>query len=68
MNENTPGFCLSGFLIMMEMPRFMKGFEKSNTLSRTDEIVIGAIAMSASWVVCGGVEAFVVVLKRLWWC
>jgi len=48
MNENTPGFCFSGFLIMMLMPRFINGLLKSMTLSRVDEIVSGAIAKSAS--------------------
>ena len=48
MNEKTPGFCFSGFLIMMLMPRLMNGFEKSMTRSRSEEIVRGATAMSAS--------------------
>jgi len=48
MKEKTPGFCFSGFLIMMLMPRFMKGLLKSMTLSRADDIVNGAIAKSAS--------------------
>ena len=48
MNEKTPGFCFSGFLIMMLMPSCMNGFEKSMTRSRCDVIVSGAIAMSAS--------------------
>ena len=47
MNENTPGFCFSGFLIMMLMPRLMNGLEKSITRSRSDVIVSGAIARSA---------------------
>ena len=48
--ENTPGTSLVGFLIMMEIPRLMNGFEKSITRSRSDVMVNGAIAMSAS---CG---------------
>ena len=48
MNENTPGFCFSGFLIMMLIPRFMNGLVKSTTRSRSEVIVNGAIAMSAS--------------------
>jgi len=48
MNEKTPGFCFSGFLIMMLMPSCMNGLLKSITRSRIDEIVSGAIAMSAS--------------------
>jgi hypothetical protein len=50
MNENTPGFCFSGFLIMMLMPSCMNGFEKSMTRSRCDVIVSGAMATSASCV------------------
>ena len=49
MNENTPGISFSGFLIMMLMPRLMKGLEKSMTRSRTEEIVSGATAMSATY-------------------
>ncbi len=48
MKEKTPGFCFSGFLIMMEMPRLMNGLEKSITLSRIEEMVRGARAKSAS--------------------
>jgi len=48
MKENTPGFCFSGFLIIILMPRFMNGLEKSITRSRIDVIVKGAIAISAS--------------------
>ncbi len=40
-------FGLLGFLIMMEMPKLMKGFEKSMTSSRTSVIVNGATAISA---------------------
>lgn len=45
----TPGFCFTGFLIMMEMPSDMKGLLKSMTRSLSEVIVIGAMAMSASW-------------------
>lgn len=45
---NTPGFCLMGFFIMILIPRDMKGLLKSITRSRSDVIVIGAIAISAS--------------------
>ena len=65
MNEKTPGFCFSGFLIMMLMPSCMNGLLKSITAgtligshsvlrlksitrSRTDVIVNGATAMSAT--------------------
>lgn len=47
MKENTLGFCFSGFLIMMLIPRFMKGVEKSTTRSLTDVIVRSPIAISA---------------------
>jgi len=50
MNEKTPGFCFSGFLIMMLIPRFMNGLLKSMTRSRIDVIVMGAIAISATFV------------------
>jgi len=49
MNEKTPGFCFSGFLIMMLMPSCMNGLLKSITRSRVDVIVIGAMAMSAAF-------------------
>lgn len=45
----TPGFCLTGFLIMMLMPRDMKGLLKSMTLSLSEVMVIEAMAISASW-------------------
>jgi len=48
MNEKTPGFCFSGFLIMMLMPSCMNGLLKSTIRSLIDEIVNGAIATSAS--------------------
>lgn len=35
MNENTENSCLSGFLIIIEMPVVMNGFEKSTTRSRS---------------------------------
>lgn len=38
-----------GILIMMDMPNDMKGLLKSITLSRSDVMVIGAMAISASW-------------------
>lgn len=44
----TPGFCLIGFLIIIEIPRDINGLLKSITLSRSDVIVIGAIAKSDS--------------------
>lgn len=46
---NTPGFCLIGFLIIILIPKDINGLLKSMTLSRSLVIVIGAIAMSASW-------------------
>lgn len=48
MKEKTPGFWRSGFLIMMEMPVFMKGLVKSTTLSRLSVMLRGATAMSLS--------------------
>lgn len=50
MKLNTPGFCFTGFLIIILIPSDMKGLLKSITLSRSDVIVIDAIAISAS---CG---------------
>ena len=49
MKEKTQGFWRSGFLIMMEMPVFMKGLVKSTTLSLSSVMVSGATAMSLSW-------------------
>lgn len=49
MKLNTPGFCLTGLLIMIEMPWVMKGLVKSITFSLDDVMVKGAMAMSASW-------------------
>lgn len=46
---NTPGFCLTGFLIIILIPSDMNGLLKSMTRSRSDVIVIGAIATSASY-------------------
>lgn len=45
---NTPGFCLTGFLIIIEIPRDMNGLLKSITRSLSDVIVMEAIAISAS--------------------
>ena len=47
MNVKTPGLCLMGSLIMMEIPIDMKGLVKSATCSRWELIVSGAIAISA---------------------
>ena len=47
MNENTLGFCFSGLRIIILMPRFMNGVEKSTTRSLSEVIVMSAIAMSA---------------------
>lgn len=47
MKEKTLGFCFSGFLIMMLIPRFMNGVEKSTTRSLSDVIVRSAMAKSA---------------------
>jgi hypothetical protein len=44
----TPGFCFTGFFIIIEIPRDMNGFEKSITRSLSDVIVMLAIAISAS--------------------
>lgn len=44
----TPGFCFTGFLIIMLMPSDMNGLLKSITLSLSEVIVIEAMAMSAS--------------------
>lgn len=44
----TPGFGFTGFLIIIDMPSDMNGLLKSMTRSRSDVIVIGAIAISAS--------------------
>lgn len=46
---NTPGFCLIGFLIIIEIPSDINGLLKSITRSRSLVMVIGAIAMSASY-------------------
>lgn len=47
MKENTPGFSLSGFLIMMLIPVFMKGLVKSTARCLSSLIVNGAMAISA---------------------
>ncbi len=49
MKEKTPGISLMGFLNIMLIPKLMKGLLKSITLSRTEVIVNGAIARSASY-------------------
>ena len=49
MKEKTPGISLVGFLIIILIPKLMKGLEKSITLSLTDVMVKGAIAKSASY-------------------
>jgi hypothetical protein len=51
MNEKIPGFFFCGFLIIIEIPKDMKGFVKSMTRSRADVMVNGAIAISASYLV-----------------
>ena len=48
MKVKTPGLCLTGSLIMMEMPSDMKGLVKSATCSRWELMVRGAMAISAS--------------------
>ncbi|KAI9587692.1 hypothetical protein GQX74_003538 [Glossina fuscipes] len=48
MKLNTPGVCLTGFLIIIEMPSDMNGLLKSITRSRSAVIVMAAIAISAS--------------------
>lgn len=47
--ENIPGFFFSGFFIIMLIPTFINGLEKSTTNSRSLVIDNGAMAMSASW-------------------
>jgi hypothetical protein len=42
------GLCFTGFLIIIEMPSDMNGLLKSMTLSRSEVIVIDAIAISDS--------------------
>lgn len=44
---NIPAFCFC-FLAMIEMPSDINGLLKSITRSRSDVIVIGAMAISAS--------------------
>jgi len=48
MKLKMPGESFFGLYTIMEMPRDMKGFENSITRSRSELIVNGAIAMSAS--------------------
>lgn len=45
----TPGFCFTGFFIIMEIPSDINGLLKSITRSRSDVIVMDAIAISASY-------------------
>jgi hypothetical protein len=47
MKENVCVFLFVGFFIMMLIPRLIKGFVKSTTLSLSDEIVMPAKATSA---------------------
>ena len=47
--EKTPGFCLSGFFIMMLIPICIKGFVKSTTLCRCSVMVSEASAKSVSY-------------------
>lgn len=47
--ENTPGFWISGFFIMMLIPLFIKGLVKAISSSRCFVIVRGATAKSAFW-------------------
>ena len=47
--EKTLGPFLSGFFIMIDMPSFIKGLEKSMTLSLLAVMVRGAMARSASF-------------------
>ena len=47
MNEKTLGFCFSGLRIMILIPRFINGVEKSTALSLSEVIVKSPIAMSA---------------------
>lgn len=42
------GFCFIGFLIIMDIPSDMNGLLKSTTRSRSEVIVIDAIAISDS--------------------
>lgn len=49
MNEKTPGFCLSGFFIIILMPICINGFVKSTTLCLSFVIVKDASAMSVFW-------------------
>jgi hypothetical protein len=48
MKLKTPGACLAGFFIIMDMPRSMKCSEKSSTRSLALVIVSAEIAMSDS--------------------
>lgn len=46
---NTPGVCLIGFLIIIEIPNDINGLLKSMTRSRSAVIVMAATAISASY-------------------
>lgn len=48
MKLKTPGVCLTGFLIIIEIPSDINGLLKSMTRSRSAVIVMAAIAISAS--------------------
>lgn len=48
MKLKTPGVCLTGFLIIIEMPNDINGLLKSMTRSRSAVIVMAAMAISAS--------------------
>ena len=62
MNEKTPGFCFSGFLIIMLMPRFMNGLVKSTSCSRSAVIVSGAIAMCASYTLATDIIIIIIII------
>ena len=47
MKENTPGLVISGFLIIMLMPKSMNGLVKSMTFCLSYVMVSGAIQKSA---------------------
>ena len=49
MKLRIPGFCFAGFLIMIEMPRPMKGAEKSTTRSLADVMVMPPKPTSVSF-------------------
>jgi hypothetical protein len=49
MKENTVGPTFLGLCTIIEIPSDMKGLENSMTRSRSDDMVKGAIAKSASY-------------------